>query len=495
MPRCMPEPYRIKMVEPIRLTTRAQRQAALEAAGYNTFLLSSDDVYIDLLTDSGTGAMSDQQWGALMVGDEAYAGSRSFDHMRQSILDVMGYPLVLPTHQGRGAEHLFFRNFIRPGDILPMNMYFTTTRAHLELACGEFRDIICDEAHDTQSRFRWKGNVDLHKLDGLVERYGAGRIRAISMAPDVNMAGGQPFSLANLREVRNYCLDRGIKLFLDLTRIAENAWFIKHLEEGYAERSIQEIIREICACSDGGWMSAKKDGLVNIGGFLAFMPGEQELFEKCRGQLVVFEGLHTYGGMSGRDMEALAVGLHEVCEDGYLSCRHSQLEFLHGLLDRAGVPLVHPCGGHGVFLDARAFLPHIDQDEYPAQALAAEIYLECGVRGMERGNVSADRDPQTHQNRRPRLELVRLTIPRRVYTESHLEYVAEGVIDVYQRRDSIRGLELTYEPEVLRFFQARFRPLLREGALSGSPGAAATRTSASGGVQPPASGASGGRCQ
>lgn len=464
MPRCLPEPYRIKMVEPIHLTTREHRQRCLEEAGYNTFLLRSDDVYIDLLTDSGTGAMSDAQWGALMRGDEAYAGSRSFEHLRDAVNDVMGYPLVIPTHQGRGAEHLFFRNFIKTGDVFPMNMYFTTTRAHLELAGGRFEDIICDEAHDPASDFRWKGNVDLNKLDGLWESYGR-RIKGISIAPDVNMAGGQPFSLSNLQEVREYCVERGILLFLDATRIAENAWFIKHHEPGYADWDIQSIIRTICAYSDGAWMSAKKDGLVNIGGFLAFHEGQRALFERCVSEVVVYEGLHTYGGMSGRDMEALAEGLHEVCADDYLGCRHSQLEFLHGLLAEGGVPLVHPCGGHGVFIDAAAFLPHLDQDEYPAQMLAAEIFLECGVRGMERGNVSAGRDPRTGLNRRPRLELVRLTLPRRVYTESHLRYTAEGIIEVHARRKSIRGLRITWEPDQLRFFQSRFEPVEREPSL------------------------------
>ncbi|MEZ5339123.1 MAG: tryptophanase [bacterium] len=458
MPRCIPEPYRIKMVEPLRMTTRAHRQTCLDQAGYNTFLLHADDVFIDLLTDSGTSAMSDRQWGALMTGDEAYAGSRSFDHMADAVRDVMGYELVIPTHQGRGAEHLFFRNFVRPGDIIPMNMYFTTTRAHLELAGGEFRDIICDEAHDTASDFRWKGNPDLFKLDALVREYGSERVRAVCIAPDVNMAGGQPFSLHSLRELRAYCNAHDIRVFLDVTRIAENAWFIRHHETGFSDWSIREIIREICANSDGAWMSSKKDGLVNMGGFLAFQPWEEELFASCRSQVVVYEGLHTYGGMSGRDMESLAVGLREVCDDDYLSCRHSQLELLHGMLSRAGVPLVNPCGGHGVFIDARAFLPHIDQDHYPAQMLAAQIYLQCGVRTMERGNVSAGRDPQTGRNRRPQLELVRLAIPRRVYTESHLEYTAEGIIEVYERRHAIRGLEMTWEPDILRFFQARFQP-------------------------------------
>ncbi len=459
MPRCIPEPYKIKMVEPLRVTTREYRQRCLEEAGYNTFLLASEDVFIDLLTDSGTSAMSDVQWAGLMRGDEAYAGSRNFDNLCQAVEDVMGYAYTVPTHQGRGAEHLFFQNFIRPGDIVPMNMYFTTTRQHAELAGGVFQDVIVDEAHDPASRFPWKGNVDLHKLEALVRQYGTERVRMVSVAPNVNMAGGQPFSMANLKELRQFCESKGIRVFMDITRIAENAYFIKEREAGYAERSIKEIMREICAHSDGAWMSAKKDGLVNIGGFLAFHSGQEGLFERCRSMVVVYEGLHTYGGMAGRDMEALAIGLREVCQVDYLAARVSQLRLLHGMLDEVGVPLVHPCGGHGVFLDAREFLPHLHQDQFPAQMLAAQIYLEGGVRSMERGNVSAGRDPETGENRRPRLELVRLTVPRRVYTQTHMEYAAETVSDVYARRNSIPGLKFTHEPEMLRFFQARFEPL------------------------------------
>ncbi len=459
MPRCIPEPYKIKMVEPLQVTTREYRQQCMEEAGYNTFLLKSKDVFIDLLTDSGTSAMSEVQWAGLMRGDEAYAGSRNFDHLCEAVEEILGYAYTVPTHQGRGAEHLFFQNFVQAGDVVPMNMYFTTTRQHAELAGGVFQDVIVDEAHDPASKCLWKGNVDLEKLRALVDKYGPERVRMVSMAPNVNMAGGQPFSLANLKEVRQFCERRGIRIFMDITRIAENAYFIKEREEGYSDWSVRDIMREICAHSDGAWMSAKKDGLVNIGGFLAFHKGQEELFERCRRMVVVYEGLHTYGGMAGRDMEALAIGLGEVCDADYLAARVSQLRLLHGMLDEEGVPLVHPCGGHGVFLDAQAFLPHLDQDLFPAQMLAAQIYMEGGVRSMERGNVSAGRDPESGQNRRPPLELVRLTVPRRVYTQTHMEYAAESVIDVFRRRERIPGLKFTYEPEVLRFFQARFEPV------------------------------------
>lgn len=454
-----PEPYKIKMVEPIRLISPEARKKAMEEAGYNTFLLKSEDVFIDLLTDSGTGAMSENQWAGLMLGDEAYAGSKNFYHLCESVKDVMGYPLVVPTHQGRGAEHLFFKNMLKPGDIVPMNMYFTTTRQHIELAGGIFRDVICDEAHNPESTFPFKGNVDVSKLDALVDEVGVERIPVVSVAPNVNMAGGQPFSMANLSEVYSWCKKHGIKLYLDATRIAENAYFIKVREKGYEDKTIKEIIRQICANSDGCWMSAKKDGLVNIGGFLAFHEHEREMFEKCRNEVVVYEGLHTYGGLAGRDMEALARGLQDVCNFEYLRARVTQVEFLHSCLVEAGVPVVMPCGGHGVFLDARRFLPHLDQDEFPAQMLAAQIYLEGGVRSMERGNVSAGRDPATGKNRRPKLELVRLTIPRRVYTESHMRYTAECIIRVFERREKIPGLRFVYEPAVLRFFQARFEPI------------------------------------
>jgi len=454
-----PEPYKIKMVEPIRLIPYEDRERAIREAGYNTFLLRSEDVYIDLLTDSGTSAMSENQWAGLMLGDEAYAGSKNFYHLCDAVKDVMGYKFVVPTHQGRGAEHLFFKNIVKPGDVVPMNMYFTTTRQHLELAGGIFKDIIIDEAHEPANTYEFKGNADLKKLQALVDEFGAERIPVVSMAPNVNMAGGQPFSLKNLKEVYAFCKAHKIKLYLDATRIAENAYFIKVREKEYSQHSIRDIISEICSNSDGCWMSAKKDGLVNIGGFLAFHEHEEEMFEKCRNEVVVYEGLHTYGGLAGRDMEALARGLYEVCEFEYLRARITQIEFLHSKLVEAGVPVVMPCGGHGVFLDARSFLPHLDQDEFPAQMLSAQIYLEGGVRSMERGNVSAGRDPTTGKNRRPKLELVRLTVPRRVYTESHMRYTAETIIRVFERREKIPGLRFVYEPAVLRFFQARFEPV------------------------------------
>ncbi len=453
------EPYKIKMVEPIHLLSKEERERAMVEAGYNTFLLKSEDVFIDLLTDSGTNAMSEAQWAGLMLGDEAYAGSKNFFHLCETIEEVMGYKYVVPTHQGRGAEHLFFKNILRKGDVVPMNMYFTTTRQHLELAGGIFKDVIVDEAHDPHSTFEFKGNIDIGKLDALAREFGEERIPLVSMAPNVNMAGGQPFSLVNIKEVYAWCKSHGVKLYLDATRIAENAYFIKMREKEHSERTIGEIVREICANSDGCWMSAKKDGLVNIGGFLAFHEHEEEMFEKCRNEVVVYEGLHTYGGLAGRDLEAMARGLREVIKFEYLKARITQVEFLHSTLVEAKIPCVMPCGGHGVFLNAKDFLPQIDQDEFPAQMLAAQIYLEGGVRSMERGNVSAGRDPATGKNRRPKLELVRLTIPRRVYTETHMRYVAETVIKVFERRDKIPGLKFVYEPPVLRFFQARFEPV------------------------------------
>lgn len=463
-----PEPYKIKVVEPIRLISREEREKALAGAGYNTFLLDSRDVYIDLLTDSGTSAMSDSQWAGMMVGDESYAGSVNFHHLEESIGEVMGYEMIVPTHQGRAAEHICFKMSLSPGQVVPMNMYFTTTRHHLELAGGIFRDVICREAHDPQSIDPFKGNVDLDKLNALFEEVGRDRLAMVVIAPNVNMAGGQPFSLANLKEVWQWCQDREIKLFLDATRIAENAYFIVEREEAYRDWTPGQVVKEICRHSNGCWMSAKKDGLVNIGGFLAFHKGEEDLYKQCRNEVVVYEGLHTYGGLAGRDMEALARGLREVVDHSYLQARISQVEFLHSRLCEGGVPVVHPCGGHGVFLDATRFLFHLDQEEFPGQMLSAQIYLEGGIRSMERGIVSAGRDPETGENCHPQLELVRLTIPRRVYTETHMNYVADTILELYRRRESIGGLEMTYEPKKLRFFQARFEPVGRPHCWEGS---------------------------
>jgi tyrosine phenol-lyase len=449
------EPYKIKMVEPLRVTTRAERAAALEAAGWNTFLLRSTDVYIDLLTDSGTNAMSQQQWSAMMLGDEAYAGSESFYRLEQAVQEVYGFPLVVPTHQGRGAEHLISQVLIEPGDVVPGNMYFTTTRLHQELAGGTFVDVIVDEAHDPESEHPFKGNVDLDKLQQVIDTHGAERIPYVSLAVTVNMAGGQPVSIANLKALRELCQRHGVPVYCDMTRIAENAWFVQQREPGYADVPIRAIVREICDLTDGAWMSAKKDALVNIGGFLGLR--DPQVFEECRNLCVVFEGLHTYGGLAGRDLEAIAVGIRESVHQEHLDARIGQVRYLGEQVAREGVPIVHPIGGHAVFLDAARFLAHLPQDEFPAQRLAGEIYLEAGVRTMERGIVSAGRDPATGEHRRPRLELVRLALPRRVYTQAHLDVTAEAVLEVWDRRDTVAGLEMTFEPKYLRFFQARFR--------------------------------------
>jgi tyrosine phenol-lyase len=451
------EPYKIKMVELLRMTTREERLAAIHEAGYNTFLTRSRDVYIDLLTDSGTSAMSDRQWAGMMMGDEAYSGSENFYHLESVVQEYYGYKYLVPTHQGRGAENLMSQILIKDGDHVPGNMYFTTTRLHQELAGGKFVDVIVDDAHDSESEYPFKGNVDLAKLDALVEEVGADRVPYISLEGNVNMAGGQPFSMANLRELRAYCDKHDIPIMLDATRTIENAWFIREREKGYSDKPVREILREICDMTDGCTMSAKKDALVNIGGF--FCCNDEDVFRKAQNLVVVYEGLHTYGGLAGRDMEAMAQGIREAVTEEHMAARIGQVRYLGRKLEAAGIPIVRPIGSHAIFIDARRFLPHIDQDEYPAQALAAELFIEAGIRTMERGNVSAGRNPVTGANRHPKLELVRLTIPRRVYTQAHMDVVAEAVMDVYERRDEIQGLKMVYEPEYLRFFQARFEPL------------------------------------
>jgi tyrosine phenol-lyase len=451
------EPFKIKVVEHVRIPSEQEKQAAIREAGYNTFLLRSDEVYIDLLTDSGTTAMSDRQWAAMMIGDEAYAGSRSFYRLEEAVQRYYGYKYVVPTHQGRGAENLLSKTLIKEGDIVPGNMYFTTTRLHQELAGGTFTDIIIAEAHDPASLHPFKGNVDIAKLESVIQKYGAERIPYVSVAATVNLAGGQPISLENLRAVRELTNKYGIKVILDAARIVENAFFIQQREPGQNGRTIAAIVKETCSYTDGCTMSAKKDPLVNIGGFLAV--NDHAVYDEAANLAVIYEGLHTYGGMAGRDMEALALGIEESLHDDHIRARVGQILYLGQKLIDAGIPIVQPIGGHGVFLDARAFLPHIPQEQYPAQALAAELYLESGVRSMERGIVSAGRNKETGEENKPKLELVRLTIPRRVYTQAHMDVVAEAVINLYARRDSIRGLKMVYEPKYLRFFQARFEPL------------------------------------
>jgi tyrosine phenol-lyase len=452
--RSWAEPWKVKMVEPIQMTTREFREQAIAEAGFNTFLLQSEDVYIDLLTDSGTNAMSDYQWAGMMVGDEAYAGSRNYYHHESTVQKYYGYKFLVPTHQGRGAEHLISRILIKPGDTIPGNMYFTTTRQHQELAGGTFVDVIIDEAHQSQTLHPFKGNVDLNKLENLIQKVGAEKIPYISVAATVNMAGGQPVSMENLREIRALTNKYSIRVILDATRAIENAWFIKIREAGYEQKSVAEILKEMCSYSDGCTMSGKKDALVNIGGWLAI--NDQETFEEARNMVVVYEGLHTYGGMAGRDMEAMARGIEEAVQDDQIRARVGQVEYLGGLLHEWNIPIVLPVGGHAVFLDAKGFYPHMPQDEFPAQTLASELYLDSGIRAMERGVVSAGRDPATGKHRYPKLELVRLTIPRRVYTQAHMDVTAESVLAVYDQREKAQGLKMIYEPKYLRFFQARF---------------------------------------
>lgn len=455
--RSWAEPWKIKMVEPLTVTTREEREKALVEAGFNTFLLKSDDVYIDLLTDSGTSAMSDRQWAGMMLGDEAYAGSRNFYHLEAAIQKIYGYKYIVPTHQGRGAEHLISQAVIKKGQIVPGNMYFTTTRLHQELAGGTFYDVIIDEAHDPANLHPFKGNIDLDKVQALIDKHGAENIAYISVAGTVNMAGGQPVSMANIKALRALCDKHGIKVYLDATRMMENSYFIQEREEGYADKTIAEILKEFCSYTDAAWMSAKKDNLVNIGGWLAI--NDWDIFEELRNLVVVYEGLHTYGGLAGRDLEALAIGIEESVQDQHIRSRIGQVLYLGELLTNWNIPIVQPVGGHAIFLDAKAFYPHLKQIEFPSQTLAAELYLDSGIRSMERGIASAGRDPKTGDHYYPKLELTRLTIPRRVYTQAHMDVVAESVKAVYDARESTRGLKMVYEPKYLRFFQARFERL------------------------------------
>lgn len=452
--RSWAEPYKIKMVEPIKMTTPEQRQRALQDAGYNTFLLRSEDVYIDLLTDSGTSAMSDWQWAGIMLGDEAYAGSKNYYHLEETVRKHYGYKHLIPTHQGRGAEHILSQITTQTGDVVPGNMYFTTTRFHQEHAGATFVDIIIPEAHDPSALLPFKGNVCLEKLEAVLKQHGKEKIPYVCIAATVNMAGGQPISMENLRQVRAICQAHGVPIMMDATRAMENAYFIQQREEGYADKSMAEILLEMCSYTDGATMSGKKDPLVNIGGWLSL--NDDDLAEKARNMVVVYEGLHTYGGMAGRDMEAMARGIEEAIQDDHMRARVGQVEYLGELLTEWGVPIVQPIGGHAVYLDARRFYPDMPQEHFPAQTLAAELYLDSGVRSMERGIVSAGRDVVTGENHKPKLELVRLTIPRRVYTQAHIEVTAESVLNVYQAAQKPKGLRMTYEPEYLRFFQARF---------------------------------------
>ena len=450
------EPYKIKAVEPIAVTTRKQREQVIQEAGYNTFLIDSKDVYIDLLTDSGTTAMSDSQWAGIMLGDEAYAGSMNFYNLQTAVQEIYGFKYIVPTHQGRGAENILSQIMIKKGDYVPGNMYFTTTRAHQEMNGATFKDVIIDEAHQSGSEHPFKGNIDTNKLEALISEVGADKIPYICLAVTVNLAGGQPVSMANLRAVSQIAKQHDIKIMFDATRCVENAYFIKEREAGYSEKSIAEILKEMMSYGDGCTMSGKKDALVNIGGFLAL--NDDDLYQKATQLVVVYEGMPSYGGMTGRDMEAMARGIYESVDYHYIYHRISQVRYLGDQLVAANIPVVKPIGGHAVFLDAKQFYDHIPQEEFPAQTLAAQIYLQSGVRSMERGIVSAGRDVEGNHYF-PELELVRLTIPRRVYTYAHLDVVVQSIIDLYEERKTVKGLRMVYEPPVLRFFTARFEPI------------------------------------
>lgn len=449
------EPFKIKMVEKVNLLNQKQRSEAIKRARYNTFLLDSKDVYIDLLTDSGTSAMSDDQWSGLMLGDEAYAGSRNFYNLEKSVSEILGYKYTVPTHQGRGAEHLISKVLITPEKyIVPRNMYFTTSKIHVELCGGEMPDIVIDEARDPENEHPFKGNVNLDKLEKFIKEVGAEKIAYVNVEMNVNMAGGQPVSMENLKKVRELCNGYKIKVVFDATRSSENAYFIKEREKGYSDKSAKEILKEMMSYSDACIYSAKKDCLVNIGGFLA--ANDKEIYEKARNLVVVYEGLHTYGGMAGRDMEALSRGLREGSEDSYLEYRIKQVRYLGEMLLYYNIPIVKPIGGHGIFLNALKFFPDMPRDQWPSQTLAAAIYEDSAVRTMERGAISKGRDKKTGKNIFPKLELVRVTIPRRVYTNTQMEYVADSIKRVYEKRNRIKGLKMTYEPKDLRFFQAEF---------------------------------------
>jgi tyrosine phenol-lyase len=456
--RTIIEPFRIKSVEPIRMTTRPEREPRLRAAGYNVFLLRSEDVLIDLLTDSGTSAMSAEQWAAVMRGDEAYAGSRSWYRFEAAVRDLFGFEHVIPTHQGRAAERILFSTMCRPGDVVPNNTHFDTTRANIEATGASAIDLPCAEARDTQVHFPFKGNMDAAALQSLIDEVGAGRIPLCMITLTNNSGGGQPASMENIRTVRDVCRAHGIPFYIDACRFAENAYLIKLREAGHADRSVKEIAREMFSHADGCTFSAKKDGLANIGGLLS--TNDARLAEQEKDLLILTEGFPTYGGLAGRDLEAIAVGLDEVVAEDYLQYRLASVRYLGEHIAAEGVPIVQPPGGHAIYIDAARFLPHVPPLELPGQALVAELYLAGGIRAVEIGTVMFGRNhPETGADTPAAVELVRLAIPRRVYTQSHIDYVVEVICDVWRGRATIGGYRFTYQAPTLRHFTARFEPL------------------------------------
>lgn len=450
------EPFRIKTVEPIRLTTREEREVLLEEAGFNPFLLRGEDVLIDLLTDSGTSAMSSNQWAAVMQGDESYSGARSWYRFKESVQDIFGFEHVIPTHQGRAAERILFSVMCKEGDVVPNNTHFDTTRANVEFCGAEARDILIPEGREPATRHPFKGNMDLEALQRTIEEVGVERIPLVMVTVTNNSGGGQPVSMACIREIRRITEEHGIPFYIDACRFAENAYFIKLREDGYADKSVYEIAREMFSLADGCTMSAKKDAFANIGGFLCTNDGD--LARQERDLLILTEGYPTYGGLAGRDLEAIAVGLREVLEEDYLQYRVASTQYLGDHVAKEGVPIVEPPGGHAIYLDAKDFLPHIPPSEFPGQALSCELYLEAGIRAVEIGSVMfGKKDPETGEEIPAPMELVRLAIPRRVYTQSHVDYVVEAILEVFRRPETIGGLEIVYEAPFLRHFTARFQ--------------------------------------
>lgn len=450
------EPYKIKMTEEIRISSREERERWIEEAGFNLFNLESDKVFIDLLTDSGTGAMSDKQWSEMMLGDESYAGSRSYTKLKNTVNEILGFPYVLPTHQGRAAENVLFSVIVKAGDVVPGNSHFDTTKGHIEFRKASAIDCTIDEAFIIDHIHPFKGNIDLEKLEQVYKTHPKENIPLCLITVTCNSSGGQPVSMANIKAVKALSDKYGVPVFFDAARFAENAYFIKEREEGYKDKSIKEIVKEMFSYGEGFTMSAKKNGLVNIGGLLAFR--NEELYRNCGNMGIIYEGYLTYGGLAGRDLGALAEGLNESTEYNFLKARIGQVEYLGNKLIEYGIPVQRPIGGHAVFVDALSFLPHIPQSEYPAQVIGVELYKEGGVRGVEIGTLLADRDPVTREERFPKMELLRLAIPQRTYTFRHMDYIAAALKNVYDRRDEIKsGLEIVWQAEILRHFTVKLR--------------------------------------